>query len=503
MSSTTNNAFEWDTASFVQKFPETLISRDSRDVILKRFFPSKIKIAARMGKFVAVIQDLDGTIQNIQEKFNNRHASLLTMLAARGKEVLPRLASLMSQEENTCFVSSSFDSEKRYIILGSFFVHEYSIQTSAIFNPSIVSFDSEKNQPDFQQQQQNGNLDCVMSLRACGEGHISSIVFRRVILNHEGKLSIPLSSTDVPFSVGTATCLDLPDESFYGKPTQAYLAEVQKSKIGGGFSSKHEIGGKSLFWNEITGHEFAVTTNFFNIDFEPSVPLDRRVLFPSTPSQSNGIEDARFVRFVEEEGASNKITYYSTFTAYDGKSIDPQMCATRDFLKFSFVSLKGNAVSNKGMALFPRKVSGKFWMLSRQDDENVMIMESDSLLQWDNPKVLMEPQQPWEMFKMGNCGSPLETPKGWLVLTHGVGPMRRYCIGAAMLDLHDPTKVIGRMKNPLIAPTETEREGYVPNVVYSCGAIIHNHKDVIIPYAMSDSASSFCRVSLEDIYNAL
>lgn len=196
-------------------------------------------------------------------------------------------------------------------------------------------------------------------------------------------------------------------------------------------------------------------------------------------------------------------TYYATFTAYNGRSAVPQLMQTNDFSSISFRVMGGNAIYNKGMALFPRLIKGKYWMLSRQDDETVMIMSSNSLFQWNDPQVLIKPEQPWEAFKMGNCGSPVETPRGWLVLTHGVGPMRRYCIGAAMLDLNDPSKVIGRMKDALIVPNEAEREGYVPNVVYSCGCLLHNKTELIIPYAMSDSVSSFATVSLQHLYAAM
>jgi predicted GH43/DUF377 family glycosyl hydrolase len=233
----------------------------------------------------------------------------------------------------------------------------------------------------------------------------------------------------------------------------------------------------------------------YTVFFPDTSDISQRVLFPSAPSQSNGIEDARFVLFTEDNGEK---TYYATFTAYNGRSILPQLMVTKDFNEFRFMTLTGD-VTNKGFALFPRRVNGKYWMLSRQDDENVLIMESSSLFKWEDPEVLLRPEYPWESFKIGNCGSPLETPRGWLVLTHGVGPVRRYSIGAVMLDLNNPRKVIARLPHPLIAPNESEREGYVPNVVYTCGALLHNNT-VIIPYAMSDSTSSFATVPLDELY---
>jgi len=227
--------------------------------------------------------------------------------------------------------------------------------------------------------------------------------------------------------------------------------------------------------------------------------MNERVIFPVSANESNGIEDARFVRFVEADGSA---MYYATYTAYNGRSIMPQFIETRDFLDFRVLTLSGKAVKNKGMALFPRRVDGSYAMLSRQDDENLSIMFSDSPHYWDESRVIMRPAETWESVKIGNCGSPIETEAGWLVLTHGVGPMRKYCIGAALLDLEDPTRVIGRLREPLLAPEGSGREGYVPNVVYSCGSLAHG-RDLILPYAMSDKASAIVSVSLDDLLAAL
>jgi predicted GH43/DUF377 family glycosyl hydrolase len=235
------------------------------------------------------------------------------------------------------------------------------------------------------------------------------------------------------------------------------------------------------------------------VNFAPDSRVSQRVLFPSAPSQSNGIEDARFVHFQNDDGS---FTYYATYTAYDGKITLPQLLETQDFLHFRFNTLNGPAVQNKGMALFPRKINGEYMMLSRQDDENILIMSSDNIHFWTEPRMLLAPAQPWEFFKMGNCGSPMETEAGWLVLSHGVGALRKYCLGAFLLDLEDPTRVIGRLREPLLSPNEAEREGYVPNVVYTCGALLHG-RELIIPYAMSDSASSFATVSVDELLAAM
>jgi predicted GH43/DUF377 family glycosyl hydrolase len=237
----------------------------------------------------------------------------------------------------------------------------------------------------------------------------------------------------------------------------------------------------------------------YEVRFDPAQPVSQRVIFPSSPSQSNGIEDARFVRFQDTDG---EITYYATYTAYDGKIILPQLLETKDFVHFKFLTLNGPAAQNKGMALFPRRIDGRYAMLSRQDDENILIMFSDNLHFWDAPKVLLSPAQPWEFIKIGNCGSPIETEAGWLVLSHGVGAMRKYCLGAFLLDLKNPSQVIGRLRQPLLSANEAEREGYVPNVVYTCGAILHG-RELIIPYAMSDSATSFASISLDELLPAM
>jgi predicted GH43/DUF377 family glycosyl hydrolase len=233
----------------------------------------------------------------------------------------------------------------------------------------------------------------------------------------------------------------------------------------------------------------------YEVRFPPTTRLSERVLFPVTPSQSNGIEDARFVRFRNEDGSA---MYYATYTAYDGKHIQPQFIETPDFLHFTFVTLKGRAVRNKGMALFPRKIDGRYAMLGRQNAESLYVGFSNRLHAWSDMKLVLKPAYPWEFVQIGNCGSPIETSAGWLVLSHGVGPMRKYCIGAFLLDLDDPTRVIGRLREPLIEPNERERDGYVPNVVYSCGSLVHGGQ-LVIPYAFSDYATTFATVPLEDV----
>jgi predicted GH43/DUF377 family glycosyl hydrolase len=237
----------------------------------------------------------------------------------------------------------------------------------------------------------------------------------------------------------------------------------------------------------------------YEVQFCPDEDVSARILFPATPSQRNGIEDARFVRFQNDDGTHR---YYATFTAYDGRIVVPELVETCDFLHFRFRTLNGPAAENKGMALFPKKIGGLFAMLSRQDNENIYLMFSDNVHFWNEHKILLKPVFPWELVQMGNCGSPMETDAGWLVLSHGVGPMRKYCIGAFLLDREDPSKVIGRLREPLLKPNENEREGYVPNVVYTCGALIHND-ELIIPYGLADHATGFATVRLAQVLAAM
>jgi predicted GH43/DUF377 family glycosyl hydrolase len=237
----------------------------------------------------------------------------------------------------------------------------------------------------------------------------------------------------------------------------------------------------------------------YELRFSDKLALSERILFPVSDNESNGIEDARFVRFVDDDGT---VTYCATYTAYNGRAILPQLIETQDFLHFRVLTLNGGAVQNKGMALFPRRIGGRHAMLSRQDDENLFVMFSDNPHYWTDPHLILRPAEAWESVKIGNCGSPIETEAGWLVITHGVGPMRKYCIGAVLLDLEDPTRVIGRLREPLLCPVGIEREGYVPNVVYSCGSLIHGGQ-LILPYAMSDKATAIVSMPIVDLLKTL
>lgn len=396
-------------------------------------------------------------------------------------------------------------SPERQMLIGAYFTHEYSPESAALFNPSIVPHPDQTGVP-------KGALRFILSLRATGEGHISSITFRsgRVSAQHRITLVPPVPFVMEPERVANAAYV----KALFAHKLQE--AGVQNEFCRRVLDQLHEdftlkelhavllASGLTEDTSDATAARAArgillLAESNYEVSFAPESRVSQRVLFPSAPSQRNGIEDARFVRFLNDDGSH---TYYATYTAYDGKIVLPQLLETPDFLHFKFNTLNGPAVQNKGMALFPRKINGRYAMLSRQDDENVLLMFSDNIHFWQTPEVLLAPAQPWEFIKLGNCGSPIETEAGWLVLSHGVGAMRKYCLGAFLLDLNDPTRVIGRLREPLLCPNEAEREGYVPNVVYSCGSLLH-HGQLIIPYATSDSASTFATVALDDLLAAM
>jgi len=397
-------------------------------------------------------------------------------------------------------------SEPRRLFIGALFSGEYALESAALFNPSIVPH---PNQTGLGQ----GDLRFILSLRSTGEGHISSIQFRTGVIHRDHSVEIKKAT---PF----VTLPELNPNPTYHKRT--FLDKLGEMGLENDWAASvmGRLGKTFLFdeldrsiqqaaLDEASAHtrdeprtlecmHWLAESNY-EIHFAPSSEMSERIIFPVSPNESNGIEDARFVRFVEHDGS---VIYYATYTAYNGRVILPQLIETADFLNFRVLTLNGQAVQNKGMALFPRRIDGRYVMLTRQDDENLYLAFSDNPHFWSDPLLLEEPQQPWEFVKLGNCGSPIETEAGWLVLTHGVGPMRKYCIGATLLDLHDPAKIIGRLKEPLLRPEGNEREGYVPNVVYSCGSLVHNGQ-LILPYGISDTASSIVRIELSELLAAL
>jgi len=471
------------------------LTPDRSRVLLRPFYPSTDDIARRIVARVLALADEEVArlLSQVLGEFEDRHERVEELFRNRFAHVSQRLGGAWEP------------SVERQALLGAHFTHEYSPESAALFNPSIVPHPDQTGLP-------KGALRFILSLRATGEGHISSITFRKGIVSAQHRITLtpPVPFVTEPERVPNATY----EKALFGRKLQEVgvqndfcqrvLAQLPEAFILDDLrrvlttERQHADPADAAVDRAARGMLLLAESNY-EVHFAPGSQVTQRVLFPSAPSQSNGIEDARFVRFQNDNGSFN---YYATYTAYDGKITLPQLLETADFVHFKFSTLNGPAVQNKGMALFPRKLNGRYAMLSRQDDENILLMFSDNIHFWQTPEVLLSPAQPWEFIKLGNCGSPIETEAGWLVLSHGVGAMRKYCLGAFLLDLNDPTRVLGRLREPLLAPNEAEREGYVPNVVYTCGALLHG-RELIIPYAMSDSATSFATVSLDELLGAM
>ncbi len=422
--------------------------------------------------------------------FSSRHRSFKERLLKRFREVEEYLP------------AGSAVSESRKLLIGSYFMHEYSAEAAALFNPSIVPHPDQSKLP-------SGSQRFLMSLRSTGEGHISSIAFRSGIVDAKNNVKVdPITRfLSEPELIENPT---YNKELFWRKLSDMQLVGDWSRRamyvLGDAFTLnelrqslqatiRRTTPGRKFDDHPIAGGMWHLAKSNFEISFPKAVELSERVIFPVISTQSNGIEDVRLTQFKDDEG---KTAFYGTYTAYDGRNVLPQLFMTEDFSHFKFVTLNGPGIKNKGMALFPRKINGHFAMLSRQDGENNYLMYSDNVHFWHDAQILLKPAHAWELLKVGNCGAPIETEAGWLVFSHGVGPMRRYSLGAFLLDLNDPSKVIGRSREPLMFPEENEREGYVPNVLYTCGGLLHN-RNIILPYGMSDSAIGFAKFSLKEI----
>jgi len=369
-------------------------------------------------------------LADVLENFQGRHRNLLAQFEARAEEM-----------EGAFADHAGFSPTQRQLI-GAYFLHEYSFEAAALFNPSIVAHPDQSGAPD-------GGLRFVLSLRAVGEGHVSSLTFRTGFIAASGDVTID--------------------------PT-ARIATTPSIGI-------RSLGG--------AGNEVSLT-------FAPSDDISERVIFPITQAHWHGIEDARLVEFKD----GGKRIFYATYTAYSGDAIRSELLETTDFVNFRLMPLSGDAAQNKGMALFPRKINGRFAMIARQDNENLYLVYSDDLYSWNGGTAILKPEFPWEFVQIGNCGSPIELDEGWLLLTHGVGPVRKYSIGAVLLDKDDPSRVLARSREPLVRPEPSQREGYVPNVVYTCGALRHNGR-IVLPYAVSDTFSNFATLKISALMQAM
>ncbi len=376
------------------------------------------------------IEAAEQQLAEILQNFEGRHRNLLATFEKRAIEM-----------EEAFAPHITFNKVQRQLV-GAYFMHEYSFEASALFNPSIVAHADQSGVP-------SGSKRFILSLRAVGEGHVSSLTFRSGIVDQNGTVDIEPTAR-----LASIPSFDNPSPSSPDEPLE--------------------------------------------LTFSSEQPISERVIFPMTAAQSNGIEDARFVEF-EEAGRK---TYYATYTAYNGRDIRSELLETKDFLSFRMTPLAGTAAKSKGMALFPRKIDDQFAMIGRQDNENLYLIRSNNLHVWNGGEIILGPKFPWEFVQMGNCGSPIELDEGWLLLTHGVGPVRKYAIGAALLDKRDPSKVLARSKEPLVHPEPSEREGYVPNVVYTCGAMRHNDR-IVLPYAICDTFSNFSTIKIADLLDTL
>ena len=474
---------------------EVTLLPESARVIIRPFIPSEAhRIITIIGRALALTEEeVERELSIVRGEFDSRHFDIVELLLHHYDKV-----------SHHVFTQRPLTQERR-LLIGALFSGEYALESAAIFNPSIVPH------PD-QSGLDPGSVRFVMSLRATGEGHISSIEFRAGVIAADSYISLdPVSRfVTVPEILPNPTykkkrfIIKLDEMGFDDEHAAAVMAPLEENFTRSDLNKsigtvRHEAQPASRdLKRSLECLQWLADSNY-ELRFSDQLAMSERIIFPVSPNETNGIEDARFVRFVEDDGS---VMYYATYTAYNGRSILPQLIETEDFLNFRILTLNGSAVQNKGMALFPRRVHGRYAMLSRQDDENLFIMYSGSPHHWSDPQVILRPAEMWESVKIGNCGSPIETEAGWLVITHGVGPMRKYCIGAVLLDLDDPTRVIGRLREPLLSPEGNEREGYVPNVVYSCGSMLHG-RELILPYAMSDKASAIASISLDELLAAL
>jgi predicted GH43/DUF377 family glycosyl hydrolase len=439
------------------------------------------------------------TLTQTLRDYSKRHRSISKVF----EKNFNRLTSVFAQLN----IDPSLLSTTQKVLIGSYFTMEYSIEAAAFFNPSIVE---DPDQSGLAAEEKR----VIISFRATGEGHVSSIVFRSGVLDRNNNILIepPGRMLESPDHVKNHTYykdafLEKLEEMQKPDPDNAVFSII-KEKLPETFTyeelKKYVEETRTMIKDNKMGFVMLneimwLASSHYEMDFSVDTALSERVIFPIAHTEMKGIEDARFVKFTDDNG---EVTYYATYTAYDGITILPKLLLTQDFYHFKVIPVNGEVAQNKGMALFPRRVKGKYAMLCRRDGVNNYLSFSDNINIWRESTLLQTPKYPWEFVQMGNCGSPIETPEGWLVVTHGVGPVREYALGVSLFDLDDPHKEIGRLASPLLLPNEIEREGYVPNVVYSCGSIIHNDS-LVIPYAMSDHTSTYATVSLAELIAAL
>ena len=476
---------------------------DPSRVITKPFVPSDELDqdgSSRLGRMLARIaalpdDEVASALDDVRASFGHRHRDLDAVLA--------RHHALVADRPSARTALAGPSSAERRLLVGAYCTHEYSIEAAALGNPSIVAA------PD-QSGVAQGSLRVVLSLRAIGEGHLSSIELRTGVVDADGRLDLdPVG----PYAETGVRAPHAYDKAFFTTKLGevGMLNEVEERVLAGlgdrfttddleaSIRALHDEGVERTISGETTRFLHLLAASNYRVSFPPSRPLSERVLFPSGPTESRGMEDARFTRFVDDDGSAR---YLATYTAFDGHQILPQLIETLDFTDFRIATMTGAAARNKGIAVFPRRVDGRFVALGRQDGVSSTLMRSDDLRTWREATTIQEPARPWELVQLGNGGSPIETEAGWLVVTHGVGPMRRYTLGAILLDLDDPGRVIGHLREPMLAPDADEREGYVPNVVYTCGCLLHG-EHLIVPYGFADVGAAVATVPIADLLDRL
>jgi predicted GH43/DUF377 family glycosyl hydrolase len=469
------------------------IEADPGRVITKLFVPGeetphgRSRARAVVARILALDEaEVSSLAARIVAEYGHRHPNLVDTLA----EHFAFIAREIAQSDEL--------SPDRRTLVGAYFTHEYSTEGAALCNPSMVAH------PD-QSNLEPGQLRFIMTVRCIGEGHISSIGFRTGIVGPADALVIEeparylVTGANTPGRYERGLFLGrLADLGDHRDDSSVLLGELPESfdqtELNDALTHLHEHTLNRERMRQAIDHLYQTTASSYELTFPAEVPLSGRLLWPVAPAESNGMEDARLVE-TDEDGTT---VYLATYTAYDGTRIATHRFSTTDFLHFQISPLAGQGARNKGLALFPRRVKGRCLAVSRWDRESLALVASDDGLVWDEPTPLYAPQQGWELIQVGNGGSPIETPDGWLLITHGSGPMRGYSLGAILLDLHDPTIVLATLPGPLLTPSPDERDGYVPNVVYTCGVLLHAGV-LTIPYGISDGAIGFAQVALSTL----
>lgn len=470
---------------------------DHTRVITRFYVPGREDIGPGDSRAASVIdrilrldeEEVIAAMDDIDVRFSHRHRALHDTFREHAALVTPRIDSAVEL------------SEARQLLLGASFTHEYSIEGAALCNPSAVLHP---------QQDASGDAAFILSLRGIGEGHISSIGFRTGKVTASGAVTLDPPG---PFPGTAPATPGLNHRAVF----HAKLAEVDDDRENAAYvldslpmdfdDDDLDVRIKGLAADVATRRRTSTTIanirglarSSYRAAFPPCTDISERVLWPQVPAESHGMEDARFVRFLDENGG---VTYYGTYTAFDGAHVAQHLLATTDFAAFTASPMAGAAAVGKGLALFPRKIGGHYAALSRSDRETNAVAYSNDLYCWESAQTIQVPERSWEILQLGNCGSPIETEAGWLVLTHGVGPMRTYSLAAMLLDLDEPEKVLARTAQPIVGPGIHHRDGYVPNVVYTCGAVAHNDI-LVLPYGIGDQTVSIATMSIEQLLSTM